>query len=156
MKNPTLIFLFLLVSNLMFGQTSEIVEVINGHQGGLLFLCGSKSCDGYNVDTFLTGSKRIEGKFSHGKAVGIITSYFQNGNVSDYRYFANGKLNKVETFDSTGKLIKELNWKKKNSITYEYGSQGLVSKTVFDWKHVGWQNGKTTLYKWENNKWVKK
>jgi hypothetical protein len=141
----------------ILGQNStEIVEVVNGHKRGLLFLCGSKSCDGYQVDSFPNGSKRMEGKFSNGKAIGNIKSYFQNGNIFEYRYFTNGHLSKVETFDSTGKLIRQLDWKKKKSITYGYNSKGLLSKTKFVWKRVSWQNGITTYYKWENNMWVKK
>ncbi|WP_153798511.1 hypothetical protein [Foetidibacter luteolus] len=155
MKRLILILLSLSFSHLIIGQTSEIVEIVNGHKGTLLFLCGGKACNGYHVEFFSNGYKKTEGKFSKGKAVGIIKAYFQNGNIFDYRYFTNGNLTKVETFDSTGKLVKQLDWKKKKSITYEYGSGGLLSKTVFSWKHVGWKNGKTTFYKWENNKWVK-
>jgi hypothetical protein len=154
-----LIFLYLSLfsyHSIFSQQTVEIVEVVNGHIGNSLFLCDSKSCEGYQIERFPNGIIRIEGKFSKGKAIGNIKSYFQNGNIFENRQFGHGRLSKVETFDSTGKLINLINWKKKKSITYEYSSKDLVGKTKFVWKRGGWQNGLTTYYKWENNKWIKK
>lgn len=57
--------------------------------------CG-EACDGYQVDYYKNGNKRLEGNFKQGKAVGKIIYYLRDGSI-DYveKYNKKGKLKKT-------------------------------------------------------------
>ena len=59
------------------------------------WLCCGKKCEGFNVDYYNNGNKRLEGKFKKGKPVSDLKAY--NGN---------GKLRYIEYYNKRGKKIR--------------------------------------------------
>ena len=60
--------------------------------------CGEK-INGYEVDFYFNGNKRIEGKFKEGVPIGAVIKYYQSGNIQEIaRYNKKGKLKKVKYY----------------------------------------------------------
>jgi hypothetical protein len=63
------------------------------------YCCCDTICNGYNVDYYKNGEKRIEGNFINGKPVGKLIFYNKNGRISY-----------VEKYSKKGKLRKTINY----------------------------------------------
>jgi hypothetical protein len=77
-----------------------IVCVIPPQEPGWGYVCCDKLCQGYNVDYFDNGKKKIEGYFKDGLPIGPLTFYNKDGNkiqVHHYDKAGKGKLKKKET-----------------------------------------------------------
>jgi hypothetical protein len=93
------------------------------------FKC-EKVCDGYEVDYFENGKKRLEGNFSKGKAIWE-TEFERNGSFIKYYYNKSDRYTRVVTYDSNGNLTEYyLNtYKKENWLQKTYDGKGKLIKT---------------------------
>ena len=65
------------------------------------FLCCDNMCEGYNVDYFDNGKKKMEGTFKAGLPIGRLVFYNGDGKVTEIHYYDNagkGRLKKEEKF----------------------------------------------------------
>ena len=152
-----LLHIFLIYSQIVLSQRRDtIMEVFNDHNLIPYFQCNEGACHGYKVEYFADNKKHIEGKFKHGKAVGVVKTYYKTGQLQDERDFRNGKLIHSITYNTDGKLIRDLNFRKQVSTEYQYDDQGKVKrKVVFYWKGLGWDKGEKTVFIIKDDNWVK-
>jgi hypothetical protein len=54
-------------------------RILSGEEEFLQFCCSDKKCEGYQVEYYPNGSKRIDGVFKNGLALGDVTVYRLNG-----------------------------------------------------------------------------
>jgi hypothetical protein len=67
----------------------------NGFKG-IFWICCDKKCDGYHIDYYTNGNKRMEGQFRKGKAIKNITYYKIDGTISSISYY-NRRGNLIKT-----------------------------------------------------------
>ena len=65
---------------------SNIIAVLHGPQIKGWYCC-DKKCNGYQIDYYNNGNKRIEGYFKKGKAIGEIKYYNADGTLSTILYY---------------------------------------------------------------------
>lgn len=100
------------------------------------FKC-DKICNGYEVDYFENGNKRLEGNFVNGDAIWE-TEFERDGSFIKYYYNKSNQYTKWEYFDQNGSLIKYFvnNYKKKNFIQKTYSAKGkLINRKVKTYVH---------------------
>jgi hypothetical protein len=65
------------------------------------YLCCDNLCEGYNVDYFDNGKKKMEGNFKAGLPLGPLVFYNADGKVREIHHYdknGKGRLNKKEKF----------------------------------------------------------
>lgn len=94
------------------------------------YLKCDKVCDGYEVDYFENGKKRLEGNFSKGKAIWE-TEFERDGSFIKYYYNKSGRYVRVENYNSNGNLTEYyLNtYKKENWLQKTYDAKGKLIKS---------------------------
>src|SRR5688572_29941087 len=131
-----LFILFLLSYNMISnGQSRDsIIEVVSDHLPRH-FTCNTVPCSGVKQGYYINGNIEISGRFRKGRATGKLNNYSLSGHLETVRYFRKGNMQKVLSYDTSGRLTKDLNWKKEQSTTYHYDSDGqAIKKEVFIWK----------------------
>jgi hypothetical protein len=145
----------ILCQNALSQRRDTIIEVIN-HDPRPYFQCTAGACHGYTVDYYENQQTHIEGKFKHGKTVGLIKTYYKTGQLQDERNFRNGKLIHSIIYDSVGKLSRDLDFRKQIITEYQYDDQGKVErKIVFNWKGHRLRKGERTVFINKNGNWIK-
>ena len=94
------------------------------------YLKCEKVCDGYEVDYFENGKKRLEGNFLKGKAIWE-TEFEKDGSFTKYYYDKFDRYSRVESYDSKGKLTEYYlnSYKRKNWIQKTYDGNGKLIKS---------------------------
>jgi antitoxin component YwqK of YwqJK toxin-antitoxin module len=151
------IIFFLLLHNLISnGQSKDsIIEVVSNHLPSH-FICNNVPCSGVKQGYYINGNIAINGRFRKGKAIGKVNNYSLSGHLETVRYFRKGNIQRALSYDTSGRLTRDLNWKKQQSTTYHYDADGQATKKeIFIWKNVGWSNGVTEIYEKKSNIWVR-
>jgi antitoxin component YwqK of YwqJK toxin-antitoxin module len=93
------------------------------------FKC-EKICDGYEVDYFENGNKRLEGNFKNGNAIWE-TEFERDGSSIKYYYDKLNRYTKWEYYDQDGNLKEYLinKYKRKHFIQKTYNAKGKLSKS---------------------------
>jgi antitoxin component YwqK of YwqJK toxin-antitoxin module len=93
------------------------------------FKC-DKLCNGYEVDYFENGKKRLEGNFVNGNAIWE-TEFERDGSSIKYYYDKSNQYTKWEYYDQNGILIKYFinKYKRKNFIQKTYNAKGELIKS---------------------------
>jgi hypothetical protein len=60
------------------------------HEPDCGYFCCDKPCEGYKVDYFDSGNKKIEGHFKAGYPVGQLTFYYPDGRRKEIHYYDKG------------------------------------------------------------------
>lgn len=73
------------------------------------FCCCGEKCNGFQVDYFANGKKRIEGYFKEGLPIGSLKFYYPSGELKQIdKYNKDGKLKKRIYFDIHGNVQKQI------------------------------------------------
>lgn len=78
----------------------KCVIVIADAGGDCGYFCCDKACEGYNVDYFDNGNKKLEGHFKKGNPVGQLIFYYPDGRKKEIHHYdkaGNGRLKRKET-----------------------------------------------------------
>ena len=93
------------------------------------FKC-DKVCNGYEVDYFENGNKRLEGNFVEGNAIWE-TEFERDGSSIKYYYDKSNRYTKWEYYDQNGNLTEYFvnKYKKKHFIQKTYDAKGKLIKS---------------------------
>ena len=89
----------------------KLVECVGGMHSGFsgFCVCDMERANGYLVDFYPNGKKRIEGTFKEGHAVGKLTYYYSSGGIKEVHYYdmsGKGSIKKKLFYDKNGQQIK--------------------------------------------------
>lgn len=78
------------------------------------FCCCEEKCNGYQIDYYTNGNKRVEGYFKKGRPIGKLFFYYSDGVIME-KYIATrkGKIKKHIEYDKDGNIIKVTKFKPK-------------------------------------------
>lgn len=84
----------------------ECVEPVS-HPDFVGYCCCEEKCEGYEVDYYTNGNKRIEGYFQEGVPINDVKIYYPNGTLKQLNKFnKTGKLKKKVYYDKQGNVEK--------------------------------------------------